>query len=64
MTKLKVAFQNFSKRAYNVYSGKGFQKCGLVLSGPGLRPMADSYEHCNESSDFTVCEEFYWLRNW
>jgi hypothetical protein len=63
MTKLKVAFRNFSKCAYNVCLGNRLRKCGLELSGPGLRPMVGSYEHCNERSGFTVCEEFYWLRN-
>jgi hypothetical protein len=56
---MKVAFRNFSKRAYNVNSGNRLRKCGLVLSGPELRPMAGSYEQCNERSGFTVCEEFY-----
>lgn len=64
ITKSKVAFRNFSKCAYDVYSGNRLRKCGLEFSGPGLTSMAGSYEHCNERSGFTVCEEFYWPRNW
>lgn len=63
MTKLMAAFRNFAKRAYNVSSGNRLRRCGMELCGPGQRPVAGSYEHCNERSGFTVCEEFYWLRN-
>ena len=62
MTKLMAAFRNFAKRAYNVSSENRLRRCGMELCGSGQRLVASSYEHCNERSGFTVCEEFYWLR--
>jgi hypothetical protein len=62
-TNLMVAFRTTAVCTYQVSSGNRLRKYRLKLSSSRYTPVAGSYEHCNESSGFTVCEEFYWPRN-